>query len=283
MNKFYIQIVLFFLSVSVYLNNKALATEPAPEENTETKPPKRYLTPEEIFAKNKHLLCTNRNEIINAANLMSEAAAHLENHATSKNGYDICKWTRNFNITLSTKKDEGNIIIQKTHFKYYNVDKYKKIINMLWDPNSEHFLDKTSSKRKIARVYNPNLVMIQQRYKSWSEGRDKYFYALAANIEISPYETIIVISSPNVNDGYPSDKEYKNKIVENANLFKLDINSEDDIKNGEIKKTNVNIAGYFIRKICNFIDIIYIESIDGHNIRSRKENIKKTLNNIYSL
>ncbi|CAD2099663.1 fam-a protein [Plasmodium vinckei lentum] len=283
MNKFYIQIVLFLLSISIYVNNKTLATETTPEENTNTTPKKCYPTPEEIFEENKHLFCTNRNEIINAAKLMREAAAHLEDQATSKNGYELCKWSRNFNITLSKKKEEGNTIIQRVNFKYHHINKYNAIINMLWNPNSEHFLDKDSSKRKIVRVYSPNLVMIQQRYKSWSEGRDKYFYALAANVEISPYETIIVMTSPNINDGNPSDKEYKNRIIENANLFTTDIDSEDDIRNGEIKKTIVNVAGYFIRKIHNFVDIIYVESIDGHTANCRKSTIKKALNNFFLL
>ncbi|CAD2099600.1 fam-a protein [Plasmodium vinckei brucechwatti] len=282
MNKFYIKIVFFILSVSIYLNNKTLATKPDPGTATKTISEKAYSTPEEIYVKNKDKSCTNRNEIINAAKLMREAAAHLEDQATSKNGYELCKWSRNFNITLSKKKD-GNTIIQRINLKSYHINKYNEIINMLWDPDSEHFLDKDSSKRKIVRMYSPNLVMIQQRYKSWSEGRDKYFYALAANVEVSPYETIIVMTSPNVNDGYPSDKEYKNRIVENASLFKTDIDSEDDIRNGEIKKTIVNLAGYFIRKIHNFVDIIYVESIDGHTSSCRKSNIKKTLNNFFSL
>ncbi|SCL88071.1 hypothetical protein PBNK65NY_000518700, partial [Plasmodium berghei] len=34
MNKFYIQIILFFLTISLYVNNKTLATEPSPGRST---------------------------------------------------------------------------------------------------------------------------------------------------------------------------------------------------------------------------------------------------------
>ncbi|CAD2099687.1 fam-a protein [Plasmodium vinckei lentum] len=280
MNKFYIQIVFFLLSISLYVNNKTLATETDPEENTITNPPKCYPTPEEIYIKNKHLLCTNTNETINAEKLMNEAATHLEHHAKSKDGYELCKWSRKFNITLSRKKNEDTIV-QRIILKYYHIDKYNETINQLWDPDCINLLDNKSTKRKIVRVYNPNLVMIQQRYKSSSVGREKYFYALVAKVEISSYETIIVMASANINDGYPSDDEYKNKIIENANLFKTQINSESDIRNGEIKKTFVNIAGYYIRKTYNFVNITYLESIDGHTSNYQKLINERALNKFF--
>ncbi|SCL89836.1 hypothetical protein PCHDK_000519000, partial [Plasmodium chabaudi adami] len=68
----------------------------------------------------------------------------------------------------------------------------------------------------------------------------------------------------NIIDHHPSNKEYQNTIIENANLFKTDIDSDDDIKNGKLKKMFVNIAGYLIEKKDGHIDITYIKSIDGH-------------------
>lgn len=38
------------------------------------------------------------------------------------------------------------------------------------------------------------------------------------------------MTTPNINDHNPSKKIYKNKIIENANLFKTDIDSEEDIR-----------------------------------------------------
>ncbi|SCL93497.1 Acidic phosphoprotein precursor PCEMA1, putative, partial [Plasmodium chabaudi adami] len=115
---------------------------------------------------------------------------------------------------------------------------------------------------KITRVYNPNLVIIQQRYKDSVFGRRKYFYALAKKAQISKDKTIIVMTSANIIDHHPSDKEYKNKIIESANLFTTEINSEEDIRKGKLNKAFLNIGGYLIEKKDKYVNVTYIESID---------------------
>ncbi|EAA18914.1 hypothetical protein, partial [Plasmodium yoelii yoelii] len=133
--------------------------------------------------------------------------------------------------------------------------------------------------RKIARVYNPNLVMIQQRYKSRRFGCQKYFYALAAKFEISENKTMIVMASPNINDhNSKSKKPFENTIIEDANLLKIDIDSEKDIKQGKLKKTFANLIGYIIEKHDGHVDIIYIESIGRYVPSFLKRMIKKALN-----
>ncbi|CAD2084694.1 fam-a protein [Plasmodium vinckei brucechwatti] len=281
MNKFYIQIFFFLLSVSIYVNNKTLATETAPEENPKTKSTNNYSTPEEIYKQNKHLLCTNSNEIINASKLMNEAVTHLENHIKDKDSYEFCKWNPIDNTTFYRKKHEGKTIVQRINFQYFHSNKYNEIINMLWDPALANDFNNGDVERKIARVYNTNLVMIQQRYKDSRVGREKYFYALAAKFDISKDKTIIVMTSANINDGYPSKKEYKNKIIENANLFKTQINSEDDIRNKKLKKTFANIVGYIIEKKGICIDITYLESIDGHTSKYQKLIVENALNKFF--
>ncbi|CAD2096657.1 fam-a protein [Plasmodium vinckei] len=281
MNKFYIRTALFLLSIFAYANNEALAAEPVPEEDTKTESNRPYSTPEEIYAKNKHLLCANPNETINADKLMNEAVTHLENHIKDKDSYEFCKWNPTDNITFYRKKHEGKTIVQRINFQYFHTNKYDEIINMLWDPALANDFNNGSVQRKIARVYNPNLVMIQQRYKSSSVGREKYFYALAAKFDISEEKTIIVMTSANINDGYPSKKEYKNKIIENANLFKTQINSEDDIRNKKLKKTFVNIVGYLIEKKGVCVDITYLESIDGHTSKYQELIIENALNKFF--
>ncbi|CAD2114486.1 fam-a protein [Plasmodium vinckei] len=144
------------------------------------------------------------------------------------------------------------------------MNKYNQIINLLWHPALENEFNTASVERKIVRVYNPNLVMIEQSYKSWFGGRQKYFYALAAKFDISEEKTIIVMTSPNINDHNPSEKKYKNTIIESANLFKTVIDSNIFIRNGRWKKKFVNIAGYILEKTHAYIDITYLESIDGH-------------------
>ncbi|CAD2112558.1 fam-a protein [Plasmodium vinckei] len=226
MNKLYIQIALFLLSIFAYANNETLATEPVPEENTKIKLKNLYST------------------------------------------------------TFSRKKHEDTIV-QRINFKYYHPNKYNEMINMLWDPALANHFNNGSVKRKIVRVYNPNLVMIQQRYKRWYENREKYFYALAAKIEISKDKTIIVMTSPNINDGYPSNKKYRNKIIDNANVFKIDIDSEDDIRNEKLDKTFVNITGYLLEKTSTYVNITYLESIDGHTSNYQELIIEKALDNFF--
>ncbi|CAD2111004.1 fam-a protein [Plasmodium vinckei petteri] len=281
MNKFYIQNVFFLLSIFVYLNNKTLATEPAPGKDATPKIAYHYPTDssEEIYVKNKHLLCTNPEEIKNANELMNEAVTHLKHHATSTDGYELCVKYPNNNTLFYKKKHENNTDIERTHFKIYNSDMYNGIISRLWDPNRPNFYNNGSV--KIVRVYNPNLVMIQQRYEKDSKGRQKYFYALVKIAQISEDETIIAMTSANINDHNSKNKRpYKNTIIESANLFKADIDSEDDIREGKLEKTFVNIAGYLVEKKKNNVDITYVESICGKVSMFQKYVIRKALNYI---
>ncbi|CAD2084359.1 fam-a protein [Plasmodium vinckei brucechwatti] len=280
MNKFYIQIFFFLLSVSVYLNNKTLATMPDIGKATKIKIEKSWDTPEEIYIKNKDLLCTNPNEITNAVKLMNEAATHLEHHATCKDGYEPWRWNSQLNNVLY-KKNHGDALVQKINLNYYHVHTYDKITNILWDPALANKFNRGSVKRKIVRVYNPNLVMIQQRYRGWFGVRQKYFYALAAKFDISEDKTIIVMASANINDGYNSKKKYKNTIIENANVFKTQINSEHYIRNGILKKTFVNIAGYILERTRAYVNITYLESIDGHTSNYRELINVRNLNNFF--
>ncbi|EAA16398.1 hypothetical protein [Plasmodium yoelii yoelii] len=220
-------------------------------------------SPEEVYEKNKHLLCTNPEEIINADQFMKAAVKHLVHHAKSNDDYISCKTNPNHHIDLYKKKHKGHTLIEKVKYTIDYPDKYNEIINMYWDPDYPRLIN--SGSVKITRVYNPNLVMIQHRYKKKLGRRQKYFYALATKVEISEDKTIIAISSANINDHNPSDKKYKNTIVKEANLFKTEIDSEDDIREGKLKKVFVNINGYLFKKRSKCVDITYIESIDGHN------------------
>ncbi|SCL86668.1 fam-a protein, partial [Plasmodium chabaudi chabaudi] len=231
---------------------------------------------EEISEQNNHLLCTNPGEAIEAEKLMNEAIIHLEHHAADKDGYEFCKEYDFYSMVLYQKKHEGHIV-QKLRLKYYNFNKYNDTINDVWYPGRGNSCNDRFVKRKIARMYNPNLVVIHQRYKDSAFGSWKYFYALAAKIEISEKKTIIVMTSANINDHNPSGKEYKNAIIESANSFKIDIDSEDDIRRGKLKKTFVNIAGYIIEKKLGYVDVTYVESIDGHSPTHLKRVIMKGL------
>ncbi|SCL93322.1 fam-a protein [Plasmodium chabaudi adami] len=266
MSKFYIQIVFFLLSITLYADNKTLATEPVPEENITPESSNFYPTSEEIYEKNQHLLCTDPDEIAEANRLTNDAIKHLKYHATNKDGYKFI-WEDPFrDIFCFKKKHNGRINFERLKYIIRDSDQYNEEINKLWDPDSPNLLDSDSVKRKIVRVYSPNLVMIQQRYEDPMSGHPKYFYALAKKTQISKDKTIIAMTSANINDHHPSTKKYKNKIIESANLFTTEIDSEDDIRNGKIKKTFVNVAGYLIQKKDSYLDVIYVESIDGNTI-----------------
>ncbi|VTZ71954.1 fam-a protein [Plasmodium yoelii] len=305
MNKFYIQIVFFLLIISLFVNNKTHETELDPEKyiipkfkndtklkskkdtnlkskkdtnlkskkdakpkskkDAKLKSPKRYLTSEEIYEKNKHLLHNDPKETLQAYAYMNKALNQLEYHATSKDGYKLYDFYCYYNIKFYKKKHQGHTLVKKVEYTVVNLNKYNELINMFWDPDSSDFLYEGSVKRKIVRVYNPNLVMIQQRSKSHRLGRQKYFYALAAKFKISENKTMIVMASANINDhNHKNVKSFRNTIVENANLFKANIDSEDDIRNGKLQKMFVNLNGYIVEKKRNRVYITYINSNDEH-------------------
>ncbi|WBY60494.1 fam-a protein [Plasmodium yoelii yoelii] len=264
MNKFYIQIVFFLLIIPLYVNNKTLATELVPKKDTKSESKKSYPAydnTKEIYQKNKHLLYTDTEKTINACKFMNDALKQLEHHATSK-GYKRCCANPSKNIVFYKKKHRDNTKILKAEYIIYDPNKYNELLNELWDPDSDNFLYKGSVKKKIVRVYSPNLVMIQQRCKRWPWSHRKYFYALAAKFKISENKTMIVMASTNIIDHNRKNKKYfENKIVESANLFEAEIDSEDDIRNGKIKKMFVNLIGYIVEKRKDRIYIIYIESM----------------------
>ncbi|EUD70733.1 hypothetical protein YYG_03855 [Plasmodium vinckei petteri] len=288
MNKFYIQITLFLLSIFLFVNNITLASEHAPKKfpqkapqrapqnvpqkappkgpnkATTSEPTDRCLTTKEIDEKKKDLLCTNPKETKEAEELMSEVVKQLEIHATDMRNYKIYVSGTYPDPTLYKKKLENNTDVEKIEYEVYGFNKYDEIINEIWDPNHANPFNKGDV--KIVRVYNPNLVMIQQRYKKKSRSSQKYFYALATKVQISENTTIIAYTSADINDHNPSTQKYQNTIVQKANSFKTDINSEEDIRKGQLTKTFVNLAGYYIQKRGNCVDITYVESVSDIQI-----------------
>ncbi|CAD2097721.1 fam-a protein [Plasmodium vinckei brucechwatti] len=222
------------------------------------KPLVRYSTSNDVYNKHKHLLCTNPNEIKQAEELMDEAVERLEYHATNKDGYEYDSKIYLKDIIFCKKKHEGQKV-------------YYQVINKFWDPDFTNVFDNKNTKRKIVRVYNPNLVMIQQRYKDSHVGREKYFYALAKKVRISEDTTIIAMTSANINDGHPSKEEFKNALIENGNLFKTQINSEDDIRNEQLEKKFLNIGGFLIKKILEHVSITHIKSMYGNASINQKQ------------
>ncbi|ETB58017.1 hypothetical protein YYC_04276 [Plasmodium yoelii 17X] len=269
MNIFFVQIVLFLLIISLCVNKNTLATELIPKKDKKHKPKKNkkcYPTSEKIYKKNKHILCTNRNESRKACKFMNDALKQLEHHATSK-GYTICGGIPSENKVFYKKKHRGHTKILKAEYLIYDPNQYNELLNKIWNPDSDLYLNNSAVKKKIVRVYSPNLVMIQQRCKKHPWSLRKYFYALAAKFKISENKAIVVMASANIIDHNRKNKKYfENKMVESANLFQAEIDSEDDIRNGKIKKAFVNLIGYIVEKRKDHIYIIYIESMTSIQI-----------------
>ncbi|WBY55830.1 fam-a protein [Plasmodium yoelii yoelii] len=127
----------------------------------------------------------------------------------------------------------NNTKIIKAEYIIYEPNKYNELLNKIWDPDNGLYLNKADIKKKILQ-----------------------------NLKYQKKKTIIVMASANIIDHNRKNKKYfENKIIENANLFEAEIDSEDDIRNGKIKKTFVNLIGYIVEKRKDRIYIIYIESM----------------------
>lgn len=75
------------------------------------------------------------------------------------------------------------------------------------------------------------------------------------------------MASANINDHNKADqKNYKNDILERANSFTAEVDSEEDIRKGKLKKMFVNLSGCLIIKKHNHIDITHISSVSNIKI-----------------
>ncbi|SBW38213.1 hypothetical protein PBNK65E_000504900 [Plasmodium berghei] len=114
---------------------------------------------------------------------------------------------------------------------------YNDIVNKLWNPHGDQCYDENFINGIITHVYNPNLIIIQQRYRNPTQSSPKYPYALATKVEISKDTTIMVCGSTNINDhNNANQKTYINTISEFSNSLKIDIDSEEDIKKEKLEK-----------------------------------------------
>ncbi|VEV57609.1 fam-a protein [Plasmodium vinckei vinckei] len=269
MNKGYIKIALVLLSVAGYMKNIAFANENILSTDSSNEECKQLLSADiehfkQLFSINsedvERLLCTDPNEAKQAEDVAAEALAHLQYHAENTDDY-----------YLYSKEDEGAIIyfksfngtdIGKLDLIIPNPDCYDDIIKMLWNPNAGKYFDDSFIKGQIARIYNINLGILHQRQRnirSWHG----YYHALCSKRELSRDETVIIMVSSNMNDhDHKNNKDYINPIVESANSFKPDIDSEEDIRNGKLSKVYINLVGFIIKKEPDYIKFTYIVSVD---------------------
>ncbi|CAD2097751.1 fam-a protein [Plasmodium vinckei brucechwatti] len=265
MNKMYMKTFFSLLTLFTYMSNNALGGELISSEVILANAIKRdcVYDQNEIYEQNKHLLSSDPEEERQANDVMKEALDKFYSYAM--NGIDYKLYAKyNKDTSLHFHKHTTNPIVGKLDIKIRHPHMYDEIVNILWDPNGEKKYNPDFNGGKVIRAYNPDLLLIQQRYGNGYMGRQNYFYALAAKYEPHENTTIIVMASVNVNDHNKKDKKKcENAIVNSANSFKVDIDSEKDIKNGKLNKMTVHLSGYAMTKYEETIDMMYIESISG--------------------
>ncbi|CAD2083662.1 fam-a protein [Plasmodium vinckei lentum] len=290
MNNGYIKIVFCLLSIFVSMANNVLASGWKPEYYAIQKPslfgtnrqnntaickqiPQQKNPSVKINKQRNDLLCTSRQEIERAKQLMYNASTILQNFASSNDDYILFQEYED-DVFLYFKNNVRPYV-GKLNFKIPVEDAYEDIINLLWDPNAPRHFCKNFVNGKIVRIYDPNLVMIEHCYKDRSQSGQAYFHALFKKARISEDTTLLVMTSANINDRNSSSRKYKNYIVESANLFKTKINTEKDIRKGELEKMFVNLSGFIIKKEDGYIDITHIESICFNCHSTNKMDVQK--------
>ncbi|CAD2084722.1 fam-a protein [Plasmodium vinckei lentum] len=222
------------------------------------------------------LLCEDNEEIEKAKKNVNEAVILLQKIAASTSGYAIDIQQKHNAIKYSKKF--GNIDIGKLNVKIPFTDSYNDIINMLWDPNGIQKFDGSLIHRKIARVYNPNLIIMEQSSIARTQSPPQKRYALAARVKVSDDATVILCPSTTLNYLNDSDKEVSMKeMIKNAKSIETDIDAEE-----ALKKLGNNISGFIIKKDNDEdeVDVTYISSIYDNGcvsdaFRNKKERIKK--------
>ncbi|SCL82076.1 fam-a protein, partial [Plasmodium berghei] len=230
-----------------YMQNMAFASDstPSPNSPNEEAIQQLYIDPKEAKQ---------------ASDIMTEALDFAQKHAEHTNDYK--EYSKQDGVVLYFKKFKDTEI-GKLELTIPNPDSYDDVVNILWDPNGAKNFDDKFIKGTIRRVYNKNLVIIQQLYKSLIRSWQRYYHALANKIELSKNKTAIVLVSSDMNDhDGGKNKKYVNPFVESANSFKPDIDSEEDIRNGDLYKMYINLVAFFIEKEADCVKVTYVSSID---------------------
>ncbi|CAD2102736.1 fam-a protein [Plasmodium vinckei lentum] len=201
-----------------------------------------------------------------AENIMDKALALAQEHAKHTKDYKL--YSNKNGSTLYFKR-VNNVDIGKLEVTIPNPDSYTDIVNMLWYPNGAKSYNHLFDKGYLPKIYNPDLVIVQQRYRNPNKTWKTYCHALASKSQLSEDETAIVLTSSHMNDhDSKNTKKYLNPIVKSANTFNPEIDSEEDIRNGQLSKTYINLLAFIIKKEADCVKITHISSVD-HNVPFR--------------
>ncbi|CAD2097760.1 fam-a protein [Plasmodium vinckei lentum] len=284
MNKTYMKNVFSILTLFTYVSNKAFGSELIPKKiilANAIKNPAIY-DPDEIYEKNKHRYLPDPEDENHAEEIMDEARTMFLQFVENESSFELYG-TYDDNTSLYFMKYNDKYV-GKIHTKIHCPHTYNEIVTILWDPNGEKEYNDNFIRGKVGCAYNPNLLMIQQRYKNDFVGSNSYFYAFAAKYEVSNNTTIIVKASANINDHNRNKKNNENLLIKSANLFKFEIDHDEDIIAGRLNNMVVDLSGYIITKNKEYVEIIHIDSIhDNYPITSKWNHLVRRSNRLGAL
>ncbi|KEG00734.1 hypothetical protein YYE_04565 [Plasmodium vinckei vinckei] len=267
MNIEYTKTIFLLLSLFVYASNETLGEETAKDIALGNIGSKNLTLTLDNDNSSDNLLCTNPEEITKATEVMDEAITLLRNHAKNKDDYSLYHSEKNANLYFTKP---GNPEAGKLSIIIQDPNKYDDIVTLLSNPNGAKYFDESFISGKISRLYNTNLALLQQRHKSRIGSFKKYFYALMKKVNVTPKETIIAYVPTDINDHNNSNNKSFNKtILTKANSLRIDINSEEDIRKGKLKKMFVNVFGYIVKKETDHINITYVKFVSNIKVLAK--------------
>lgn len=208
-----------------------------------------------------HLYCTETEEIKNMNEVMEEAMDVLQQFALREEGYTLCN-TKDKESHLYYKKINKQSVL-KIDFQIEDPSKMDKLISIIWNVNGAKLIDPHFIEGELVRIYDDNLVLLQQSYQG-SYGIDgRYFYVLASKKQINDNTYIITCVSLNVKDSNNKETFVNNPYVNSANAYTLSVDPKycKNDKSPPLKKMFINLSGYIIKKEVSGINVIYVSSV----------------------
>lgn len=208
-----------------------------------------------------HLYCTDTEEIKNMNEVMKEAMDVLQRFALREEGYTLCN-TKDKDSNLYYKKINKQSVL-KIDFQIEDSSKLEKLIDTIWNVNGTKLIDPSFIEGELVRIYDDNLVLLQQSYHGSYGIEGRYFYVLASKEKLNENTYIITCVSLNVKDGNNKESFMHNPYVNSANLYTLQVDpsySKSD-KVPPLKKIFINLSGYIIKKEKTHINVTYVSSV----------------------
>ncbi|GAB67949.1 hypothetical protein PCYB_125150 [Plasmodium cynomolgi strain B] len=208
----------------------------------------------------KHLFCNNPQEIKKVNEIIEETDKVLYDFAVNDEEY--YKYTSLDQESHLYFKKVNNVDVGKLTLVFHDATKLERLIELIWDENGAKKFDPYFIEGKILRVYNKDLILLQQSYRGTLGNEGRYFYILVHKKKIDNDTYLISCASVNVDDQKKNQSTFTNPLVSSANTLSLDIECDEQIKNASLRKMFVNVSGYYIKREEDHLNFTYISSIE---------------------